>query len=160
MTARYQGDGNFDPSASTPQTARVTAHARITSTMRWSFYFTPTYTRVIGLLLNGAAHTRVLVTCQGKGCPFRQRVLSTSRRAPCKRKAHHRCRQTKRSASTVNLAPAFGSRQLRADARISVAITRPGWVGKYDAFTTRPGRVPRIQIGCLAPGATRPGKGC
>ncbi|MBV9415679.1 MAG: Ig-like domain repeat protein, partial [Solirubrobacterales bacterium] len=45
ITARYQGDANFDPSASTPQTAHVAAHARITSTMRWSFYYTSTYTR-------------------------------------------------------------------------------------------------------------------
>jgi len=160
ITARYQGDGNFDPSASPPQTARVTAHARITSTMRWSFYYTATYTSVIGLLLNGAAHTRVLVTCHGKGCPFSRRAISTNRRTRCKGKVRHRCRQTTRPVKTINLAPAFGSRQLRAGAHISVAITRPGWIGKYYAFTTRPGRVPRVQISCLPPGATRPGSGC
>jgi hypothetical protein len=160
ITARYLGDGNFDPSASAPQTARVVARARITSTMRWSFFYTPTYTKVIGLMLKGAAHTRVLVTCRGRGCPFSHRVLGVSQHKPCKRKAHGRCRQSKRSAGTINLAAAFGSRQLRPGTRIAVAIIRPGWIGKYYAFTTRRGRRPRVQIRCLAPGATRPGKGC
>lgn len=160
ITARYQGDGNFDPSASRPKTPRVIARARITSTMRWSFSFAPTYTMVISLMLHGAGHTRVLLTCHGRGCPFGRRVLSVNPRPRCKRKAHGRCRQTKRSTGTLNLARAFGSRHLRVGARIAVAITRPGWVGKYYAFTMRPSRIPRIQISCLPPGATRPGKGC
>jgi Bacterial Ig-like domain (group 3) len=160
LTARYLGDGNFAPSVSSPRTARVIARARVASTMQWSFSFAPTYTKVIGLMLNGAAHTRVLVTCHGAGCPFRRRVVPTTRRTRCKRKKHGRCHQTTRSVKTLNLARPFGSRQLRAGARIAVAITRPGWIGKYYAFTIRPGRTPRIQISCLPPGATRPGKGC
>jgi Big-like domain-containing protein len=160
ITARYQGDGNFDPSASRPHTGRVIARARITSTMRWSFFFTPTYTRVVGLMLRGANHTRVLVTCHGRGCPFSRRVVLVNGRTRCKRKVHGRCRQSKRSAGPVNLARVFKSRRLGVGTRIAVAITRPGWVGKYYAFTTRPGRVPRVQIRCLPPGATRPGRGC
>lgn len=160
ITARYQGDANFDPSASRPHTARVTARARITSTMRWSFFYTRTYTRVVGLVLRGAAHTRVLVTCQGKGCPFSRRIISVTRRTRCKRKVHGRCHQSKRSIGTINLARVFGSRRLRVGARIGVAIARPGWIGKYYAFTTRPSHVPRVQIGCLPPGATRPAKRC
>jgi Bacterial Ig-like domain (group 3) len=160
VTARYQGDGNFNPSASRPQTPRVVARARIASTMRWSFSVTATYTRVISLMLHGAAHTRVLVTCQGKGCPFGRRVFGVSRPTRCKRTAHRRCHQAKRSTGTINLARVFGSRRLRIGARIGVAITRPGWVGKYYAFTTRPSRVPRVQISCLPPGATRPAKRC
>ena len=160
ITARYQGDGNFAPSASHPHTARIVARARITSTMRWSFFFTPTYTRVVGLMLRGAAHTQVLVTCHGRGCPFSRRLVVVNRRTRCKRKVHGRCRQTKRSAGPINLARVFGSRRLGVGTRIAVAITRPGWVGKYYAFTTRPGRVPRVQISCLPPGTTRPGRGC
>jgi len=160
ITARYEGDGNFAPSASRPHTARVTARARITSTMRWIFSVTPTYTRVISLMLHGAAHTRVLVTCHGKGCPFSRHVFRIDRRARCKRKVHGRCPQAKRSAGTINLARVFGSRRLRVGARIGIAITRPGWVGKYYAFTTRPSRVPSVQISCLPPGATRPAQRC
>jgi hypothetical protein len=160
ITARYQGDGNFAPSASRPHTARVVARARITSTMRWSFFYTRTYTTVVGLILRGATHTRVLVTCHGSGCPFSRRIVSVHRRTPCKRKVHGRCRPAKRSPGTIDLARIFGNRRLRVGARIAVAITRPGWVGKYYAFTTRPSRVPRVQISCLPPGATRPAKRC
>jgi hypothetical protein len=160
ITARYQGDGNFDPSASRPQTPRVVARARITSTMRWSFFYTRTYTRVVGLILRGAAHTRIVVTCRGQGCPFSRRIVVVNRRARCKRKMHGRCRQTKRSAGTIDLARVFGSRRLRVGAKIAIAITRPGWVGKYYAFTTRPSHVPRVRISCLSPGTTRPVKRC
>lgn len=160
ITARYLGDGNFDPSPSSPRTARVVARARVASTMQWSFSFTPAYARVVALMLNGAAHTRVLVTCHGGGCPFARRVFPTTVRTRCRRKKHGRCRQTTRSLRTLNLAHPFGGRQLAAGARIAIAITRPGWIGKYYAFTIRPGSTPRIQISCLAPGATRPGKGC
>lgn len=160
ITARYQGDANFDPSASHPKTAHVVVRARITSTMQWSFSITPSYTKVVGLMLRGAAHTRVLVSCDGRGCPFSRRVVVGNRRSRCRRKAHGRCPQSKRTAATINLARIFGSRRLGVGTQIAVAITRPGWVGKYYAFTTRPGRAPRVQISCLAPGTTRPGRGC
>jgi hypothetical protein len=128
--------------------------------MRWSFFYTPTYTRVIGLMLRGAAHTRVLVTCHGRGCPFSRHIVPITPRKPCRRKGHVRCPRTKSSTGTINLAAAFGRRQLRVGTSIAVAITRPGWIGKYYAFTTRRGRQPRVQISCLPPEATRPGKGC
>jgi hypothetical protein len=160
ITARYQGDTNFDPSASHPKTAHVVVRAHITSTMRWSFYYTSTYTRVVGLMLRGTAHTRVVVTCHGRGCPFSGRIVGLSRPKRCKHKVHGRCPQSKRTAPTINLARIFRKRRLGVGTQIAVAITRPGWVGKYYAFTTRPGRVPRVQISCLPPGATRPGKGC
>lgn len=128
--------------------------------MQWSFFFTPTYTRVVGLMLRGAAHTRVLVSCDGRGCPFSQRVVVVNGRTRCNRKVHGRCRQGERSAGPINLARVFKRRRLGVGTRIAVAITRPGWLGKYYAFTARPGRVPRVQISCLPPGATRPGRGC
>jgi hypothetical protein len=160
ITVRYQGDANFDPSASHPKTAHVVVRAHITSTMRWSFYYTSTYTRVVGLMLRGTSHTRVLVTCHGRGCPFSRRIVGLSRPKRCKHKVHGRCPKSKRTAATINLARVFGRRRLGVGTQIAVAITRPGWVGKYYAFTTRPGRVPRVQISCLAPGTTRPGRGC
>ena len=162
ITARYLGDNNFDPSASRPKPAIVHARAHITSTMRWTFFVSPAYTRVLSLLVRGALHTHVLVTCHGHGCPFTQRVRAVNRHKVCTRRVHGRCRHTKSSggSGTLNVAPAFGSDRLAVGTRIGVAITRPGWIGRYYAFTVRPGRAPRIQISCLAPGATRPGGGC
>ena len=160
ITARYQGDGNFDPSASRPKKATVRARAHITSTMRWTFFVTPTYTRVLALLVQGASHAHVVVTCHGRGCPFTRRVRAVNPRKVCTRRVHGRCRQRRTTGGTLHLDPAFGSRRLAVGTRIAVAITRPGWVGKYYAFTIRSGRAPRIRISCLAPGATRPGKAC
>ncbi len=160
ITARYEGDGNFDPSASAPEPANVRARAHVTSTMRWTFFVAPAYTRVLGLLVRDALHTDVVVTCHGKGCSFARRVRAVNRHKVCTQRVHGRCRHTKSSGGTLDVAPDFGSHRLAVGTRIGVAITRPGWIGKYYAFTVRPGRAPRIQISCLPPGATRPGKGC
>lgn len=162
ITARYLGDGNFDPSASRPKPAIVRARARIAATMRWTFFVTPAYTRVLALLVRDALHTNVLVSCHGNGCPFLQRMHAVNRHKVCTRRVHGRCRHTKTSggSGTLNVAPAFGTRRLAVGTRIGVAITRPGWIGKYYGFTVRSGRAPRIQISCLPPGATLPGGGC
>ena len=49
---------------------------------------------------------------------------------------------------------------LGVGAQITVNIAKPGWVGKTYLFTTRADRAPRIQISCVAPGASKPGQGC
>lgn len=160
ITARYLGDGNFNPSTSRPARARVRARAHITSTMRWTFFVSPSYTRVLVLLVRGALHTHVQVTCHGRGCPFTRRAHAVRRHKVCTRRVQGRCRQTRTTGGTLNLDPAFGHHRLAVGTRIGVAITRPGWIGKYYAFTIRSGHGPRIRISCLPPGATRPGKGC
>jgi hypothetical protein len=58
------------------------------------------------------------------------------------------------------LAPVFHNRRLAVGAQITVAITRPLWIGKYYQFTIRARRAPRVRIACLAPGAVRPRFGC
>ena len=76
-----------------------------------------------------------------------------------------RCETTPRKGKcpglrTVNLSPAFQNRLLHAGTRISVKITRPGWIGKSYTFAVRAARGPLIQVACLAPGAMRPTAGC
>jgi hypothetical protein len=110
-------------------------------TMRWTFYYTPTYTEVLALVLNGApAGATVLVTCHGRGCPFTRHIAMIRPR--------------------VDLTGVFQHHRLRAGARVTVAITRPGWTGKYYMFAMRAGHAPRVQLACLAPGRTHPGGGC
>jgi hypothetical protein len=60
----------------------------------------------------------------------------------------------------VTLASLFRGRYLAVGARITVSIVRPGWVGKTFLFTVRSGRAPTFAITCLAPGSSRPGRGC
>jgi hypothetical protein len=60
----------------------------------------------------------------------------------------------------VSLTSLFKGHHLSVGATISVRIVRSGWIGKVFVFTTRSGQTPRVQISCLAPGSTTPGKGC
>jgi len=152
IAARYLGDANFaDPSNANAQAVQVLrapfrVRGTVTATMQWSFYYTPTYTKVLALIVNGASsRTTVRVTCRGAGCPFAQRKIAVPSAV------HHR---------NVNLVGRFKTHRLRTGARIDVAITHPGWVGKHYTFQVRRRRGPQIGIACLAPGTARPGAGC
>jgi hypothetical protein len=126
--------------------------------MQWGFHYTEFYTTVLQLLVNGTgAGDTVTVTCHGPGCPFTKRVsrLSAPRRC-AHRTRRHRCT----APQQVDITGALRSHHLRAGVTITVTITRPNWVGKSYIFKMRVGHAPRIGIGCLAPGSTRPGVGC
>jgi Bacterial Ig-like domain (group 3) len=161
ISARYIGDANFVGSVSpTEQVSAVLdpppVIGTITSTMQWAFYFTPAYTQVRNLAVNGvSADATVLVKCHGRGCPFAQRAAAPNNRGLCGRKARM-CF----TGASFSITPGFGTRHLRVGARITVEIVRPSWVGKYYSFTVRSRRAPRIQISCLAPGGSVPGQGC
>jgi hypothetical protein len=58
----------------------------------------------------------------------------------------------------VNLARPFKHRHLAYGTRITVRITRSGYIGK--AYVFKMGRSVQPKIGCLAPGSSTPGKGC
>jgi hypothetical protein len=129
----------------------------VTATMQWTFYYTPSYTKVMGLTVNGlSSQASVLVRCGGHGCPFSKRVSSASTNQPCGHRHEFKCR----SHGTLDLSPALRGNRLRVGTKLTIAITIPGGVGKYYAFTARAGHGPRVFIGCLAPGATRPGAAC
>ncbi len=167
ISARYSGDADFADSTSAPQTISVIpvpvplpvpvpVSGIVTSTMQWLFSFTRHYTRVRALSIEGASPpASVLVTCRGGGCQFAKRTLGVSETKRCGDNGRPRCN----SSGTVSLAQAF-KKPLHVGTTITVLISRPGWIGKYYRFVIRPGRAPRIQINCLAPGGTRPGVGC
>jgi hypothetical protein len=151
ITARYSGDGNFTGSSSpasqvSAMRAPTTVLGTITATMQWAFYFTPRYTAVRSLVVNGAfPGARVLVTCRGHGCPFTRRATSLTKGKRCARKAKRSCL----APGTLDLTPSFTRRHLAVGARITVSIVSPGWVGKSYRFTVRARRGPRVQIGSL-----------
>jgi adhesin/invasin len=162
ITARYGGDADFKSSSSSARAVNagpVPVHVLgiITSTMQWTFYHTPSYTKVIALVVNGASPgATVLVNCHGRGCPFVKRANAVRRTRPCGPKGKRRCPTHGR----IDLTPALRNHRLHVGARINIDIVRPGWIGKYYMFTVRSGRGPRIQTSCLAPGGARPGVGC
>jgi hypothetical protein len=161
ITARYSGDANFRDSSAPAQPVSVVnppprALGLISSTMQWTFDSTPTFTKVLALTVNGASGATVTTRCNGRGCAFvrRSTLVATTRR--CAQAPTRRCP----TYGTLDLTPGFQSRRLSVGARITVTITRAGWVGKYYQFTVRARSRPRVKIACLAPGAVRPGVGC
>lgn len=162
VTARYLGDANFTGSSSPIAYVTVTRRpagvpGTITSTMQWTFAYTPSYTDVRALVINAVpAGTTVLVECEGPGCPFAGRALGPANKKRCDPRTRRMCWER----GTVDLTPGFGRHRLAAGARITVAIVRPAWIGKYYSFTMRDRRGPRIRIACLAPGEDRPGGSC
>jgi hypothetical protein len=166
VTAQYSGDANFTGSSSPAQTIRVVPVPApvapavlgiVSSTMQWSFYFTPRYSVVRVLSINDVSATdSVLVTCRGRGCPFAAHIASTTTPKRCGRRGRHKCS----NSGTVDLAPAFANHRLSVGATITVLISRPGWIGKYYGFAIRPRGGPKIRIDCLAPGSRRPGVVC
>ena len=86
ITATYRGDGNFNGSTSSAAQVSVRARVagRIKSSMLWTFAYTPSYTRVIELLVNGTTvGDSVVVKCGGKGCPFTKRVRMVTKGNRC-----------------------------------------------------------------------------
>jgi hypothetical protein len=162
ITARYLGDPNF--TGSTSQAESVSAAplstdvlGTITSTMQWAFYYTPSYTQVRTLVVNGVLPgATVLVKCHGKGCPFAHHSTLLGKRARCGKKKNGMCS----AYGSFLITPGFASHHLGVGSRITVEIIRASWVGKLYSFTVRSRQGPRIQIGCLAPGGSVPGRGC
>jgi hypothetical protein len=151
ITARYGGDGNFSGSTSgAGQVSAVSVPApvlgTITATMQWAFYFTPRYTTVRNLVVNGASPgAKVVVVCHGHGCPFATRATSLTNGKHCGRKAKRSCV----APGTLDLSSSFAGSHLAVGARITVSVIRPGWIGKSYRFTIRARRAPRVQIGSL-----------
>jgi hypothetical protein len=115
---------------------------QITATMQWTFLDTPTYTKVLGLVVNGASLTTVAVDCHGRGCPYARHTTLVHTTRPCGKNGKRRCR----TFGTLDLTPGFRKHRLSVGTKLSVAITRPGWIGKYYLFTVRSAKGPRADI--------------
>jgi hypothetical protein len=125
--------------------------------MQWAFYYTPAYTVVRSLIVNGTTPgAKVLVKCKGIGCPFASQTSLLANGQKCGQAGLRMCFK----AGSFNITPPFARRHLAVGTRITISIVRSNWIGKSYQFTVRARRGPRIQIGCLAPGASALGVGC
>ena len=147
ITAVYEGDGNFLASRpSRSRSVQVVARGTITSTMQWTFAFSPSYTKVLALSVSSApAGATVVVKCRGTGCPFSKQSTPVTKQT---------------SSASIGLGSPFHGRRLAVGTSINVDVLRPGYIGKYYLFTMRARKGPNIDISCLAPGHTVPGQGC
>ena len=163
ITATYSGDVNFGPSTSSSQAVSVITLppkilGTITSVTQWTFFYTPSYTKILAMIVNRAPiGTTVILKCHGHGCPFSERKLFVTK-PKCKSTSHHRCPAVR--TETLNLLSRFRNQHLHPGAQLTIELIRPQWIGKHYLFTIRSGRAPRVWIACLAPWESRPGVGC
>lgn len=157
ITASYGGDASFNGSSSTPTAIGVQPLGTIAATLDWQFYYTPSYTLVQQLIVNGLSRgVTVVLKCHGGGCPFAKRKIAVRPTRRCAQKGRHRCA----TPGTINLTSRFGDRRLLVGSGITVEILKPGWVAKDYIFTFRSSRKPGLRIECTAPGRTAFGVGC
>jgi hypothetical protein len=90
-------------------------------------------TRVDVLSVRAPRDVRIDVDCQGKDCPTR----------------HFRSRPGELRLRKFE-------RRWRAGTRLTIRVTKPGYIGKYTRFVFRRAAEPRRVDRCLAPGATKP----
>jgi virginiamycin B lyase len=139
--------------------------SRVEASMTWTFGWTRKYTLVQSLVVHGVPRGgKVEVVCDGHGCPFSRHTSAT---VASHHSSHHAChgRKCKKPKSRpqgpeVNLTGLFKGRHLSVGDTLSIRIVRSGWVGKVFVFTARSDQTPRVDVSCLAPGSTTPGKGC
>ncbi len=161
VTALYRGDGNFVGSSSQVVKATIRKLPKnvvgtLGSKMQWKFLYTPTYTRVLGMVIHSArAGTRIMVDCDGHRCPAKATFVSTVSTAHCSKTAVA-CRRPR----SVSLSGRLRSQRLPVGSVLRVRLARPHLIGKEYFFSVRSGRAPRIKILCVAPGAKRAGVGC
>lgn len=144
VTAAYLGDASFSGSSTLgAATVAVQALGTVNAAMQWSFYYTPTFTQVLALTVNGAPpRATVLVWCHGNGCPFARRAIPTGKATPCGPHGRQRCL----SRGPIDLTHGFGRSHLAPGARIRAEIVKPGWIGKYYMFTVIAGHGPIVRI--------------
>ena len=83
-------------------------------------------------------------------------VINSTR---CKNK-QHRCKTKSRPHSQRRSDTPAQPRSLPVGSRLTVSLTKRGFIGKAYIFTMRAGKQPAWHATCLAPGSTIPGRGC
>ncbi len=116
-----------------------------------------TVRQLIAARVPGAAV--VNVTCNGNGCPFSNAVRVTGQEChgkPCQAGVGKRYRRPR----SVNLTALFAGAALVPGDRVTVSVTERNRVGWVFLLTLRSNKKPFYQVSCLAPGSTKPGRGC
>ena len=106
---------------------------------------------------------QIAISCAGGGCPFaRHTVRAPTSRLVCQRHHTHCRRQPAPALNTIGLEPLFSGRHLAAGDRLTFTVTRRQTIGEVWTVTILPNKQTPRETGpkCLAPGSSKPGKGC
>jgi hypothetical protein len=134
--------------------------SQVEAAMTWNFEWSRRYTTVDSLIVHEIpAASTVEVTCNGRGCPFRDHLAHAASHSSCR---GHKCKAPHLAApqTEANLTPLFKNRHLGVGSHIAVHIVKAAWIGKSFVFTMRANHAPGVDIACLALGSSRPGQGC
>jgi hypothetical protein len=103
-------------------------------------------------ILNIPAGARVEVTCQGHGCPFHSKqITSVVHKTRCRK---HHCHTTHVAPSgQIDLGFPFQHRRLQRGVVLSVRVVKTGWIGRETKIVLRANRPPKKSVLCLAPGS-------
>jgi hypothetical protein len=105
---------------------------------------TPRFARLTALVVHNAPKgARTVLSCKGRGCPFKKA----------------RRRTVSRELQRVVLHRAFRRARLRFGTRLKLAITAPETVGRTYTYVVKRGVLPTKTIVCRAPGEAR-GQSC
>ncbi len=134
----------------------------VLSSMQWTFYYTPFFTKVLALrLLQPPVGSAVMVSCKGRGCPFAHREIKVTKVRHCPKGASKRPPNCQSGPMRiVNLAAFFRTRHLLPGAKITVDVVYSNWIGKYYLFSVRSAHAPGVRIACLPPGSSKPKASC
>jgi FG-GAP repeat len=136
---------------------------RIDARLSWQASQFASFTVLTGLtLVHVPSGAHIALVCKGEGCSFGHYAVRVAvAHVNCKR---HRkqCKRTPVPAlSNVNLLAPLGGRHLGVGTRLAITVTKKGAVGAAWTLSIRAGTAPR-ETGptCLAPGSSKPGRGC
>jgi large repetitive protein len=93
-------------------------------------------TRVKLLRVRAPAGTTVVVSCKGKGCPKKKKVIKQGKGPALRFKKFERA--------------------FKPGTKIVITVTKPGFLGRHTTYTMRRGAGPKRVDLCLAPGAKKP----
>ena len=161
-TVTLTGFDNAGNAATVRCPYRVLAR-RIDARLNWGANQFPSFTVISGLtLVHVPSGARIVLVCKGAACPsghYAVRVAVT--RLVCNRH-HKRCKRAPAPPlSNVSLLSPLGGRHLGVGTRLTITVARKQTVGEVWTLTIRAGVAPReTGPACLAPGASKPGRGC
>ena len=119
---------------------RAEGFALLRSLVSTGWQFGAHFTAVRALVVrNAPAGARIAATCTGGGCPFKGTKRVT----------------VKRDLAPTPLLRFFHHAKLRAGARVTVAITAAGFVGRTYAYRIRIGDLPALSTTCRDPGSRK-----
>ena len=144
------------PSGSVRRFTTTKPSGRVDATMPWTFDSHGRYVTVSQLVVNDApVGGRIVIICNGHGCPRRHTLSINAPKARCKVRHGKRVCARPVSQVTDDLTPLFTHVRLAYGAELVVRILRTGDIGEVFVFKIRRDRF-APKVSCLAPGSTKP----